>query len=306
MKILGFSAKVKEELCGVPLENSDFARAESYGALLFGNILSQQKIQLSTTDPAFAERLVGLFAIAFDGLTFDQIVPTANGGKINLHIHNQEKINAVWHALDLDCQLSTVNCQLSLNFALLEEDPAKTAFLRGAFLAAGAVTDPTKSYHLEFSTLHRRVSRAVVPLVRECAPEVTLRETMRRGKCVLYCKKSEQIADFLTLIGAPVCAMAHMNTAIDKTLQNKVQRQVNCDSANLDKRLDAATLQLAAIRKIEAEQGLSALPESLYQTAILRVMNPEASMAELALLAVPPVSKSAIAGRLRRIVGLVG
>ena len=117
----------------------------------------------------------------------------------------------------------------------------------------------------------------------------------------IYFKKADLIADFLTRIGAPLAGMQILTAKVEKEMRNTVTRQINCDSANADKTVAAAQLQLDAIRRVVREYGLDALPDPLRDTALLRITNPAASLADLALLSDPPVTKSCLSHRLRKI-----
>ena len=127
------------------------------------------------------------------------------------------------------------------------------------------------------------------------------KEAQRKGDYLLYFKKSEHIEDLLTTIGAPVSAMEIMSAKIEKDMKNSINRKVNCDSANADKVVEAAAKQLEAIKRIDRLYGLDSLPDKLQQAALLRYANPEASLADLATLSYPPVSKSCLSHRLKKL-----
>ena len=130
------------------------------------------------------------------------------------------------------------------------------------------------------------------------------KETTRGGNSILYFKQSNLIEDFLTAIGAPVCAMGVMEAKVEKDLRNGVNRRVNCETANLTKVVDASMEQVAAIRKLQKRGQLKDLPPKLRETAKLRLENPEATLQELAAMQDPPVSKSAMNHRMRKLVAL--
>ena len=174
----------------------------------------------------------------------------------------------------------------------------------GAFLAGGSVTDPMKGYHLELSTSHYHVGRELPALLREAGFEP--KETQRKGSRVVYFKQSHHIEDFLTWLGAPVSAMAVMNAKLERDLQGRVNRQVNCDSANLDKTVAAAREQLAAIERLRESGRLETLPDKLQEAAVLRLENPELNLSQLGALCDPPVSKSALNHRMRKLMELAG
>ena len=191
---------------------------------------------------------------------------------------------------------------LHVNFGILEEDADRLAFLRGAFLAGGSVTDPAKRYHLELITSHYKVSRETYALLLDVG--FSPKELSRGGSGVLYFKQNNYIEDFLTAIGAPVCAMGVMEAKVEKDLRNGINRRVNCETANLTKVVDASIEQVAAIRKLQKQGRLKELPPKLRETARLRLDNPEATLQELAAMQDPPVSKSAMNHRMRKLVAL--
>ena len=183
---------------------------------------------------------------------------------------------------------------------MLEEPCCKAAFLRGAFLAGGSATDPEKRCHLELVTDHRSVSGEAFSLLSELG-FTGQRDAVRAGRYVLYFKQSDAIGDFFTVIGAPGAAMGVMSAKIEKDMRNSVNRRVNCDSANADKIVSAAQAQLERIRALDRETGIENLPEELRDLALLRVANPEASLADLAALSDPPLSKSGVSHRMRKL-----
>ncbi|NCB64028.1 MAG: DNA-binding protein WhiA, partial [Clostridia bacterium] len=189
-----------------------------------------------------------------------------------------------------------------INFAVLEEDHCRTSFLRGAFLAGGSVSDPGKSYHLELVTSHYNVSRELAALF----PEVGFhpKQTTRNSNYLTYFKTSEVIEDFLTAIGAPIAAMEIMNAKAEKDLRGGVNRRVNCDAANLDKAVEAAQIQIEAIYTLERRGILQELPDKLKEAVDLRMAWPELTLAQLAELCEPPVTKSAFNHRLRKLMEL--
>ena len=191
---------------------------------------------------------------------------------------------------------------LHVNFGMLEEETECMAYLRGAFLAGGSVTDPTKRYHLEMTTSHYKVSRETCALLIECG--FSPKELTRGGNNILYFKQSDYIEDFLTAIGAQVSAMGVMEAKVEKDLRNGVNRRVNCETANLTKVVDASMGQMAAIRTLEEAGELDKLPGKLRETALLRKENPEATLQELAAMLEPPITKSAINHRMRKLLEL--
>ena len=296
---MAFSADVKQELCRPEVGRRCCAQAEAYGVLLFCGAFHSRQVKIVTECGALKERLPVLFRRAFK-LSFDQI-PEAGEGKGAFLIEDQAKLRGIFDALALEWGASM---SLHINLALLEEDHCREAFLRGAFLAGGSVTDPMKSYHLELATSHYHVGRELPALLREAgfAPK----ETARKGNFVIYFKQCDHIEDLLTFLGAPVSAMAVMNAKLERDLRGSVNRQVNCDSANLDKTVAAAREQLSAIRRLRESGRLDGLPDKLREAARLRAENPELNLSQLAALCEPAVSKSAFNHRMRKLMELAG
>ena len=285
---MSFSYETKNELCRLPVQKLCCARAEAYGILLYCNTFSATEVRVITENPNFAERLPKLFRRAF-GLSFDRQPDKEQiEGKRIFQITDPRKLNHIINVLGYDPQQNLV---LHINFAFMEEACDQAAFLRGAFFAGGSITDPQKRYHLELTTSHLQVSREIESLLVECGYPP-------------YFKQSDQIEDFLTMIGAPVAAMNIMSAKLEKDLRNSVNRRLNCDSANLDKAVEAAQEQLEAIRRLQACDLLEQLPDKLQETAALRLEYPELSLSELAEEFDPPISKSCLNHRLRKLMEL--
>ena len=292
-----FSGEVKQELCKQTISRRCCAQAEAYGILLFCNTFHSRQVRIITESPRLKERLPVLFRKAFR-LSFDQ-VPEEKEGKGTFLIEEKEKLKTIFDTFGLELDSSV---SVPVNFAHLEEDHCRTAFFRGAFLAGGSVTDPLKGYHLELATSHYHVGREVPALLQEAG--FSPKTATRKGNYITYFKQSDHIEDFLTAIGAPVAAMQLMMAQMERDLRGSVNRRVNCDAANLDKVVAAAQSQIEAIRRLEERGALAGLPERLRETARLRVDNPELTLSQLAELCDPPVSKSALNHRLRKLMEL--
>ena len=290
-----FAFKAKNEMCRVQLSRQCCARAEAYGVLLYCNTFTPSEVRIITENPEFAARLPKLFHKAFS-LRFDQTPEGDGRGKLIFRITDREKLARVINTLGYDPQQIMA---LHVNFGLLEEDCCRTAFLRGAFLAGGSVTDPEKRYHMELATSHQQASREVSTLLEEMG--VLPRSVQRGADALIYFKQSEHIEDLLTKIGAPAAAMDIMTAKVDKEIRNGANRAMNCDMANVNKTLDAAQEQTAAIAKLRDSARWERLPEKLQQTAQLRLDYPEDSLAQLAERCEPPVTKSCINHRLRKL-----
>ena len=294
---MSFSSGVKTELCQAELVRECCARAEVYGVLLHCNTFSPHEVRIITESESFARRLPRLLDRAF-GLAFDRL-PGAGEQKFVFQITDRDKTGRIIDAFGFDSRQSPV---LHINFGLLEEDCCRSAFLRGAFLSGGSVTEPAKRYHLELVTSHVQASRELMALLTDMGRQP--RQTVRGGSQVTYFKSFDQIEQLLDIMGAPLSARELASTRAEKKLRNGVNRRVNCEAANLDKAVDAAQEQLEAIRRLYALDRVGDLPAQLKETIILRETYPELTLRELAEEFEPPITKSCLNHRLRKLVEL--
>lgn len=295
---MSFSSDTKAEFCREPLQKRCCAIAEAYGILLYCNMFTADEIRIVTSSLELAERLPKLFKKAF-GFVFDSLSDTDIKGKFTLSITNHERIHHIFAVYGYEARGILAH---HINLGVLEDNCCKASFMRGAFLAGGSITDPSKSYHMELVTDHYNVSRETFSILLELG--FSPKDAARGGNYIIYFKQSEAIEDFFTRMGAPLSAMEIMSAKVEKDMRNAVNRRVNCDSANADKIVLAAQEQLETIRRIEHSLGLDELPDKLREAALLRIANPEASLTDLAALAIPPVSKSCISHRFRKLMEL--
>lgn len=296
---MSFASETKAEMCRQPINKKCCMAAEIYGILLYCNTFSADEIRIVTESRPFALRVEKLFDRAF-GWEFDQRVGfDAPEGKLVLSVTEREKIEEVFARFGYERERIVAH---HINLGVLESDCCKVSFVRGAFLAGGSATDPQKNYHLELITGHFNVSNEVVSMLFEMG--FSARNSRRGGNCVTYLKQSEAIEDLLTTLGAPMAAMEIMNAKVEKDMRNSINRKVNCDTANVEKTVNAAMAQIEAIKALAESGALDGLGEKFKQTARLRVEHPEASIAELAAMSEPPVTKSCLNHRLRKIIEL--
>ena len=294
---VSFSAATKSELCRCFPQRRCCVLAQCFGVLLFCNSFGAGGLRIITESKDFAQLLPKLFKKAFD-LTFDVLPEAELPGKQVFQITDTEKLSRIMSAYGFDPKETL---SLHLNLPVVEEECCRSAFLRGAFLAGGSVTDPEKGYHLELTTTHQSVARETYALMEEMLG-FYLKTAQRAGGCVLYLKQSDRICDCLTRMGAPVAAMGIMEAKLEKELNNKVNRRCNCDDANTSKVVEAAQEQLSAIRTLMDAGLLEKLPAKLHSAAVARLENPEASLMELAAMMEPPISKPAMNHRLKKLI----
>lgn len=174
-----------------------------------------------------------------------------------------------------------------------------THLIRALFIQYGSMTDPEKQYHLDFSFLYETERDFVAELLSE--EELDLRLSERKGRFIIYFKGSASIEDFLVYIGASSVAFELMNRKIVKEIRNATNRQVNCDTANIERVLQASHKYLEAIDYLIDTGEINVLPQNLQETALLKRGNPQVSLEDLGRMMNPPVSKSGMRHRLEKI-----
>ena len=294
---VSFSSCAKAEVCRTFPQKHCCTLAECFGILLFCNSFGADGIRIITESREFAQILPKLFKKAFS-ITFDQLPEVNTQGKLIFQISQPEKLAHIMSAYGFDARDTVA---LHVNMPIVEEECCKAYFLRGAFLAGGSVTDPTKGYHIELTTTHSSVAAETYMLMEDVLgfyPKTALRS----GAQVLYIKQSDMISDFLAYLNAPVAAMGIIEAKLEKELTNKVNRRCNCDEANTSKVVEAAQEQLAALRVLQELGLMESLPAKLQLAAKARQENPEASLTELAAMMEPPITKPAMNHRLKKLV----
>lgn len=181
-------------------------------------------------------------------------------------------------------------------------DCCNAAYIRGAFLGGGSMLDPKKRYHMEFDAKHESYAHQIQDILKNLG--ITAKITCRKGRYVVYVKEYEAIADILGAMGAVGAAMELYNISIEKEIRNAANRQANCEIANIDKITNAAFQQIESIKKIEKTIGFDELPETLREIAKIRLKYPDESLKELGEHLNPPIGKSGVNHRLKRIMAI--
>ncbi len=294
-----FTAQIKEELSAIEIKNPEAALAECCGMILFANSTTKDRIKIITENKNVALRasrlLKSLFAFDFD----KKIIPESALKKFNLIMERESRISEIFEAFGINAEDAL---SLRLNAAIVENDEARAAFCRGAFLTGGSVADPSSRYHLELVTSHANLSREVISLLLEL--ELPAKLATRKSNNIIYLKESGYIEEFLTRIGAPLSALELMQTKLVKDVRNNINRQVNFEVANLSKAADAARIHISAIKKLQKLGKLEELSPQLQSAARLRLLHPEASLSELVTFSEDGVGKSGLNHRLNKIVSI--
>lgn len=292
---MSFSTEAKKEIAALMPDKLCCRTAQIYGMLECAHAFSAEEISLQTEQEEIAD--------LYDRMV-SRICSVPRPVRTTLR-----RRTTLWQSTVPDADLrrqvlehfghSEKDVTLRLNRANLDCDACARAYLRGAFLVCGAVTDPEKDYHLEFATPRYHLSRDLLALFREV--NFPAKVVTRGGSYVVYIKGSEAIEDCLTYLGATKAALEMMGVKMVKSIRNDTNRRINCESANIDKTVQAAVAQVEAVRRIESVCGLSALPEELQAVARLRLENPDLSLRDLGALLDPPLTRSGINHRLQRI-----
>ena len=286
---MSFSSDIKRALAAADLPSPCCRAALLYGLLECGRGFSALDISLQTEHAAVADLTEALFAeqcrVPLDREQGRFVILSVDAA------HRAAVLHRFGHRED--------DVSVRLNRGNFDCEQCPAAYLRGVFLACGAISDPNADYHLELNVPSYTLSRDVELLLTEegLAPK----RLRRKGDYVLYYKDSGQIEDLLTLIGAASASLEMMNVKIMKDIRNSVNRVNNCENANQDKAIAAGARQAEAIRRIQRHGGLTQLPEDLRPLARLRMDNPDLSLRELGQALQPPLSRSGVCHRLARI-----
>ena len=198
-----------------------------------------------------------------------------------------------------DGEKQTRMLQEGVSPLLIKNSCCKRAFLRGAFLCTGSMSDPQKSYHLEFVCEWEMQAQQIQKVLSSF--ELDAKIVRRKKYYVVYLKEGAGIVDLLNVMGAHLSLMNLENLRIEKEMRNSINRQVNCEAANITKTVNAASKQIEDILLIKERYGLSNLPENLQEMAQVRLYHPESSLQELGGYLNPPVGKSGVNHRLRKL-----
>ena len=288
---MSFTGEIKTELCDIPFQGDCCVLAEAMGVLLFARQFSLSQLRMQSQNAVVRRRLEALFHRVF-GLEL------LSEGDSTLFINQETNLQKIFQRMGYPYS----SAPLHLNRAAVEEDCDKSAFLRGAFLMGGYVSLSESGYHLELVTSHFSVAREMQTLLLDM--DMPCGFVQRRGNFVLYYKDSGAIEDFLTAAGASGSAMELMLRKVEKDLRNRVNRKVNCETANLEKTVEASSKQVAAIERLRRSEVWGELPDALRETADIRLEHPELSLSEMCLLFNPPLSRSGLNNRMKKLMKL--
>lgn len=299
---MSFAAEVKKELTGLAVQK-ELAKAELAALIRMNGSLSlsnhQFVLNVQTENAAIARRIFTLLKEHY-GVRSELLVRR----KMKLKKNNVYIVRLKQETQSILMDLNIMDGMMfhsHISEELKSENEKVRAYLRGAFLASGSVNNPeTSRYHLEISSIYEEHNQDICDLLNQF--DLNARTLARRNGYITYLKGAEKIADFLILIGATNSMLKFEDVRIVRDMRNSVNRLVNCETANMNKTIDAASKQIENIRFIESTVGLQSLPEKLQEIAELRIQHPEVSLKELGeMIPSGAISKSGINHRIRKI-----
>ena len=304
---MSFSGKIKEELSRHIPKSRHCQLAELAAAIaLSGRIMPDgdgYDICLSSENMAVARKYFTLLKKTFNINTDISVRETDYPRKskvCELHVADGRQGKEILESLKFIGQEGKlILAEHIVNGLLIQKTCCRRAFIRGAFLASGSVSDPEKSYHFEIVCPEKILAEELARIINVF--ELDSKVTSRKNTYIVYIKESSQIVEILNVMEAHVALMDLENIRILKSMRNSVNRKVNCETANLNKVVSAAVKQTEDIKLIRDKMGLEALPANLSEVARIRLENPELPLKELGEMLDPPVGKSGVNHRLRKI-----
>ena len=274
---MSFSTELKEEISKLDnLSNKEAVKYELIGYLISSNISEDKnKIKFSTENEYNINRFSRLLN--------------------NMEIHNYDI------AVQGNLFVITVNKNILKNIEAIENLNAEQIkwLIRGTYLGSGSINNPEKKYHVEIGISKKNDAEIIIEYLKKYDIKSNLTE--KNGEYAIYLKDGEEISKFLALIGANKAVLKFEEIRVQREMNNKINRIVNCETANLNKTINASIEQIEAIKKLKSNKKFEKLDDSLKEIAELRLMNPNASLIELGKMLKQPVGKSGVNYRLKKI-----
>lgn len=306
---MSFSSQSKNEVARIHTEGKCCNRAQLAGIVRVSSSLElvgfkQINLRITTENAAVAR-----WIFSFTKKLYQLSGSLSMKENKTLHRHHSYDI-FIEKANDILVNLGIIGPEGNI-FEIVSEMPdfifqkecCKRAYLRGVYLGSGSLSDPGKSYHFEI-VCHDETYAGNLVVFLNSFYDLSSKYTMRKQNFIVYIKESEKIVDFLNIIGAHQTLLEFENIRIIKQMRNNVNRVVNCETANLNKTIDAAYDQIQAIEYLEKSLGLHSIPEKLREVAEKRLDNPDATLLELGEMLNPPIGKSGVNHRLKKIIQL--
>lgn len=306
---MSFSSTTKNELSRIELKENCCALAE-LAALVRMNgtiqIVGMKKINLkfTTENAAIARRIFSILKLIYD-----------SDVEVMVRRNRQLKKNNNYHIVVNDKKISSriledvgfinkdgsnlFNPKYKLPKKIISKRCCRRSYVRGAFLGGGSISNPEKTYHLEFVTNNEEHAKDLSEIINSF--DLNSKIVLRKDNFVVYIKEGEQIVDLLNIIGAHQALLKLEDIRVLKDVRNNINRIVNCETANLGKTIDASMRQIEQIQILKTKLGLNKLPGNLREIAEVRLDNPDASLKEIGEMLNPPIGKSGVNHRFRKL-----
>jgi DNA-binding protein WhiA len=304
IKVSSYSAEVRNELARIMGEQECCNVAELASLIRMGGTMliggnSNLGINFTTENAAVARKALSLIKSGFHLKTEVVVTRGRRLKKNNSYLIKVVPSPVVTELLSVLGIMRGDNLNVGSDSGILRKACCRRAYLRGAFLGGGSVNKPEGDYHLELVTGNLDFAKTLVRLMKYFSLPVGMTE--RKNDYIVYLKDGDAIIDFLRLIGAHNALLTFENVRVVKGMRNQVNRLVNCETANLQKTVNAAVRQVSCIQLIALRKGLETLPQTLREVAKMRLAHPEATLQELVDAMGGKVGRSGINHRLRKI-----
>lgn len=298
---MSFSSELKENLSKIPnLKNKELVKFELIGYLISNNTTCDKKNIYYTT---VNEYNINRFSKLLSNMEISNFKIDIKGKNYVITLPKTNNINEIkYNVNDIEISSAFEEQIQNLNKIKEQEEMAIKALARGIFLGSGSVNNPEKKYHLEIILSSKKNANIIKNLLLKM--QIKFKELERKNGYSLYIKEGEEISKFLAFIGANSSVLKFEEIRVIRDMKNNVNRKVNCETANLNKTINAAVKQIDAIKKIKARGNFENLSENLREIANLRLENPDASLVELGQMLKNPIGKSGVNHRLNQLIEL--
>ena len=284
-----FSSEVKSELCEIQIKQKEEAASELCAIILFGENIDGNVIKIKSEHAEIAQRVQFLIRKAVSENTPIDIEKGRKSYVLTLSLSKAAELGLYY----------SDNGDIELDEDIYFSENLKSAFLRGAFMAGGTISSPTKDYNCEFFTYNENMAYLSSELLSDFG--IYAHIVKRNSYYVTYLKDFESIGDFLGVIGAHKSMMSLMVAQIEKDINNNVNRQANFRTANIDRTIKTSVLQCEAILKLRKSTLWNNLSDDMKTLALLRMEHTDKSLEEIGMLMSPPISKSAVSRKMKKI-----
>ena len=300
---MSFASDIKNELLKAESASLCCSKAELCGIICFCAGIKYKNgkasLKITTESEAAAKRFLSLLRRISAGTGIATGESTTGRGTDSFFIELKGGTDTILHMLYLYDDVFDNHISFRIRPEILACENCAKAYLRGAYLGGGTATNPQKGYHLEFYTHYHKLSEDAALLLKNLG--FSAKTALRKSSHVIYLSGADEIADFLASVGAFNAMMHFMNIKIEKETNNDFNRANNCDMANTDKAFGAAIKQIKNIEKLKKNGKFDTLPPQLRDVATLRLRHKELSLEAIVKLVIPPLSKSGISHRFRKI-----